>query len=337
MLRRRGVEDVNQLSGGIHRYLEKYGKEGHFKGINFTFDKRVAVKPSVLMSAIQAADQQSSFASTSGCSVYSSTDYEIVGRCIECAMPFDQLCGSRVCTVCRDLVLVCPKCRTSLREYHCQRHSKWKACYFTFLEIFSLEQLYEQHVQLEAIRDSLVPAARHKNIRRTLARKIEKVGNQIEDIKIGNTTSRPDAPRRCRSCAEPHTVCDGRCWGFWKTNYCRDVDSGKDGEQVEGLITARADLNFGPLPISVGDRVQPGTGWNTVRLGDRNDSTGCLKKGTVVQIKSWAGREQDCVAVLWDETARSRARNQEQVQPLIYRWGVLTLDKSTRTYDVCKV
>ena len=30
-LRSKGVADVFQLSGGIHRYLEKYGAEGHFQ------------------------------------------------------------------------------------------------------------------------------------------------------------------------------------------------------------------------------------------------------------------------------------------------------------------
>ena len=32
MLKQRGVEDVSHLSGGIHRYVEKYGREGFWKG-----------------------------------------------------------------------------------------------------------------------------------------------------------------------------------------------------------------------------------------------------------------------------------------------------------------
>jgi predicted sulfurtransferase len=37
MLKKRGVEDVSQLQGGIHRYLEEY-PNGFFKGKNFVFD-----------------------------------------------------------------------------------------------------------------------------------------------------------------------------------------------------------------------------------------------------------------------------------------------------------
>ena len=35
------MTDVNQLEGGIHRYLEKYEEDGgHWVGKNYTFDKR---------------------------------------------------------------------------------------------------------------------------------------------------------------------------------------------------------------------------------------------------------------------------------------------------------
>jgi predicted sulfurtransferase len=30
MLRKRGVKDVSQLKGGIHRYLEEFGYDGYF-------------------------------------------------------------------------------------------------------------------------------------------------------------------------------------------------------------------------------------------------------------------------------------------------------------------
>jgi predicted sulfurtransferase len=39
MLKKRGVRDVSQLKGGIHRYLEEYGDQGFFKGRNFVFDQ----------------------------------------------------------------------------------------------------------------------------------------------------------------------------------------------------------------------------------------------------------------------------------------------------------
>lgn len=343
MLKRRGVQDVNQLSGGIHRYLEKYGKDGHFKGINFTFDKRVAMKPGPSPSVGETkeeVEQKSSVTTSDGFnSSASSCDYHVVGRCVECTTPYDELCGSRLCTVCRDLVLVCPTCQNSLREYHCQRHSVWKDCYFTFLEIFDVEQLTNQLIRLRAFHKELLPATKQKNARRTLARQIEKVETQIQDIKCGKVTVRPDAPRRCRYCLEPNTICDGLCWGFWKKSNASKFDAEEGGIAVEGVETSQQSGPVDePLPISVGDRVQPGKDWNTARLGHRHDlSSGCMKTGTVVQVKSWAGHEQDCVVVMWDSMHEIRGRNQDKVQPQIYRWGVLMADQATRAYDVCKL
>merc|ERR1711991_499868 len=40
------AKDVCQLSGGIHRYCEKYGDKGYFKGKNFVFDRRIAMSSS---------------------------------------------------------------------------------------------------------------------------------------------------------------------------------------------------------------------------------------------------------------------------------------------------
>ena len=41
----KGYQNVYQLEGGIHRYLEKFPDGGVFKGKNFVFDRRVAVPP----------------------------------------------------------------------------------------------------------------------------------------------------------------------------------------------------------------------------------------------------------------------------------------------------
>ena len=68
-MKSKGVSDVAQLSGGIHRYLEEFPEGGHFKGKNFVFDQRVAV---------------------------SSTNPTIVGRCLGCEEPFDEISGSRI-------------------------------------------------------------------------------------------------------------------------------------------------------------------------------------------------------------------------------------------------
>jgi len=301
MLRNRGVQDVNQLQGGIHRYLEHYGNDGFYKGLNFVFDQRVAMKPNPI-------ERQNA----------------IVGKCVECKAPFDEICGSRVCTVCRDLVLVCPNCQSVLREYHCKRHESWKNCYYTFLEVFDKKELIRQKEELNGIRDSLVPASSYKNIRRTLARQMDKITKHIEQLDAGKITLHENAPRRCRTCMEPSSLCDGRCWGFWKT---------KAKLRWEGKTDAKNTSS--PLPVAVGDRIEPGENWNVLRLGDKTDANGVFKKGTVVEIKSWAGDEKDCVAVLWDDMV-PRGRNQGKVQPQIYRWGVLALD-GTRMYDVCRI
>lgn len=77
-------EDVMQLSGGIHRYLEDFTDGGYFKGKNFVFDHRMAV---------------------------ASSSEEIVGRCLLCKAPFDDYFARNRCSLCRLLVLICPTCQ----------------------------------------------------------------------------------------------------------------------------------------------------------------------------------------------------------------------------------
>ena len=296
MLRKRGVHDVSQLEGGIHRYMETFGAdEGFFKGKNFVFDQRVALD---------------SIASHSKSCVT-----VVVGTCIECSGPFEEISGSRLCTVCRDLVLVCPPCQTNLREYHCSRHAGWKRCYYTFLEVFSIDELLFQESELAAIRETLMPAADYKNMRRTLSRQILKVRDQIERVASGECAPDKNSPRRCRTCMETSDICDGLCFGFWKHS------------QIAGAKVLEGERK---LPIAVGDRVGPGLHWNSLRLGPKVDSNGLTKLGTVVSIKSWAseGDENDCVAVMWDEAAHSQKQE-------IYRWGFLARNRQ-RMYDVQK-
>ena len=77
-----GVEDVSQLSGGIHKYLEAFPTGGYFKGANYVFDKRFLQRG----------------AAASG---------DIVGECVECGDKHEQFDGLTVCAVCRDIILVC--------------------------------------------------------------------------------------------------------------------------------------------------------------------------------------------------------------------------------------
>ena len=331
MMRKRGIDDVSQLSGGIHRYLERYGDTGFFRGKNFTFDLRVAMDPKECLIRHEALATGASDAVDASAAEELSATKEIVGKCLECNVPYDTISGSRVCTVCRDLVLVCPTCTTKLRELHCARHSGWKHCYFTFLEVFSADELAVQLEELTKIRDGLVPPAQHKAMRRTLNKQIEKVTKRIKALKNGEAKVEMDAKRRCRTCAETEDMCDGLCWGFWKRGG-RDLDRKRraqdDGNDVEGHKKQKGeDIQ----PIAVGDIVEPGQAWNELRLGPKSLPDGSRKCGRVVEIKSWGSLTdaKDCVAVVWNETDKRT----EAVQPKIYRWGALALN-GKRMYDV---
>ena len=299
MLKKRGVNDVSQLSGGIHRYLEEYGESGLFKGLNFVFDQRVAMSPAECQTNNQRDRDQ----------------HTVVGECLECAAPFDEISGSRICSVCRDLVLVCPSCRPSLREYHCRRHQRWKDCYFTFLEMFDEGELIRQQEQLKALRDSYT----NKNVRRTLQRQLDKVHTRIQDLKTGDAQVERQALRRCRSCMETSDVCNGLCWGFWKTQQ----HSQEDTDTMSPSSTQPL------LPIAVGDTVKPGPHWNTLRYGSKNGSDGQPRMGRVVECKSWGAgaTEKDCVVAVWNDDPAAKS------QP--YRWGWMGLN-GIRLYDLVR-
>lgn len=80
-----GFENVHQLDGGMHTYMEKY-PEGHFKGTLFTFDDRLVM------------------------------DFggkrEIVGRCKRCDAPNEQYqnCANAECNM---LFLICNDCMSA--------------------------------------------------------------------------------------------------------------------------------------------------------------------------------------------------------------------------------
>jgi len=187
MLRKRGVNNVCQLKGGIHRYLEAFPDGGFFKGKNFTFDKRVAV---------------------------SSENKNILGSCLECNEAWDELSGRKICTVCRELVLICNECESNLREYHCIRHSFLKSCYFTFLEVYDIEQLRLMHEELTSIMKESNRAQQSKKLRKTLRKQINRVSARMEMIEEDEACVDCNVPRKCRMCLS--SKCDGLCWGFWK-------------------------------------------------------------------------------------------------------------------------
>ncbi|KAL7509204.1 hypothetical protein ACHAXN_007369 [Cyclotella atomus] len=348
MLKKRGVEDVSHLSGGIHRYLEKYASEGFYEGKCMVFDQRVALDPDSLR-----VENDESHASETGQRKEQSAG--VVGKCIECQVRYDKLSGANLCTVCRDLILICPTCRESKHEYHCDRHQSWKNAYFTFLDGFTTDELQKQSTELKQLHDSYEPKE-SKNVRRTLRKQMDKVHHRIDELRAGSAQV-GTSTKRCRTCFESEDICDGLCWGFWK----HSQTSRRQDIKLEPIIT-----------VSVGDRVRPGPNWNVFRLGTKfktvdsnhlkkmntdtqnnhHESGAELKTGTVVQVKSWCsgeGDENDCVAVAWDDSPAvscSRRKRKRQLQSSsdedhstllsqtdIYRWGNLARN-GQRVYDV---
>jgi UPF0176 protein len=252
-LKSKGCEDVSQLSGGIHRYLETYQDGGYFRGKNFVFDKRV----------------------TQTATTAPSNEEDVVtGECYECSAPWDQIDGGSVCTVCRDHVLVCRSCRVACRGiYYCHNHLHLKSLYFYFIDHFSEEELLLQREGLLKLHQVLLKAPpqespnsmsttmiashiterristdagdekdchgdkeerpkkrkkcinkekrkmssrRYRNKRKTLSRQIQKIDTRLEGLRSGTFQVEPYV-HRCRTCMKSTSECiDGACWGFWK-------------------------------------------------------------------------------------------------------------------------
>ena len=202
----------------------------------------------------------------------------VVGKCSECAEPYDKPRGDTICTVCVCPVLVCESCavegvehnvlagkvsedgtaRFRRREWYCQAHSYLRGVYYTYLEGFGKAELERQanelHIALRGIQcnneeaggsrrkhgqtkkewaklrqqqinleqkkepDQGVPRPTrtrpHPNWRdaKLLARQIQRVRAQA---KVASHAPDGDIRPPCRSCGKK--VCDGRCWGFWKS------------------------------------------------------------------------------------------------------------------------
>ena len=84
-LRNQGVQDVYQLEGGIHRYLEQYEEDGgYWKGKNYVFDKRFS---------------------------HGAKQAEVVSTCVHCDIPWDRYNSKQKCFKCRMEILLCNQCQ----------------------------------------------------------------------------------------------------------------------------------------------------------------------------------------------------------------------------------
>ena len=148
---------------------------------------------------------------------------EIVGKCIECEALFDEFSGRKVCTVCRDLVLVCDRCYDARHgEVHCTDHQYLKHCYVTFLQYLSRAELQEHQQALQTILAELLKDKHSsKNKRRSIRNQLSKIKSRLETINTNPAAAAAalalsPRPIHCRTCGL--AACMGTCWGFWSDN-----------------------------------------------------------------------------------------------------------------------
>ncbi len=203
---------IYHLKGGIHKYLEEFGsEESQFVGKNFVFDRRGALDANDCGKESANSDKKAT---------------AIIGKCIYCKDPYDTFSPENVCTVCREPVLVCSKCKTDLEEkqrpeFHCEEHFHLASCYFTNLGGFSVDDLSKQLEELNAHLEPLLALKKKgKQRRKSLRKQINKVEafmkNLAENGSSNNNSSL--AATVCRHCGS--SSCDQKCWGFHGGNKC---------------------------------------------------------------------------------------------------------------------
>ena len=207
------VQEVSHLQGGIHKYLEEYSdsKSNAWQGKNFVFDRRgtaEAVKLSDLLN--DKEESRNDQTQTDSMTV-------VVGQCIQCQAPYDTFHPHCVCTVCREPVLACESCQTTLQEYHCGNHQHLSKCYFTNLSKFSLPELQQQSLELEQLLEPIAVGKQYRQKRSTIRKQLEKVQQRMQELQLSNIstyhTTTTDTTEVCRSCGEPN--CAGDCWGYF--------------------------------------------------------------------------------------------------------------------------
>lgn len=86
-IRNKGINNVFQLEGGIHRYLETFSKDGgYWVGKNYTFDKRFSHGAEVSA---------------------------VISSCVSCGEAWERYNAQKKCFTCSMEVLVCKTCARS--------------------------------------------------------------------------------------------------------------------------------------------------------------------------------------------------------------------------------
>ena len=84
-MRKKGIQNVFQLDGGVHRYLEHFKEDGGlWKGKNYTFDKRFS---------------------------HGAANAELISSCVHCGLPWDRYQARMKCAKCKMEVLLCRQCQ----------------------------------------------------------------------------------------------------------------------------------------------------------------------------------------------------------------------------------
>ncbi|KAL4166028.1 hypothetical protein KRP22_014731 [Phytophthora ramorum] len=154
-LKHLGLENVYQLEGGIHRYLERFPDGGGlFQGKNFVFDQRVTM---------------------------ASEDKTVTGQCERCQVPHDTLSGTR-CAYCRMHVLLCESCRADAKtrgeadeDVFCDEH----------LPLVS-GTLDDLQTRVKSLQDSLSgeQGRGKKGRRRSLRKQLDTVERRIQRLEL---------------------------------------------------------------------------------------------------------------------------------------------------------
>lgn len=204
--------EVFHLKGGVHRYVEEYGNDGHFEGKNFVFDTRQGV----------GVDDGGAASSQVG------KGEVIVGQCLYCSCRYDTFLPDVVCTVCREQILLCPACKSEVKvhgEYHCGDHTKLKDCYFTNLQSFPAKELARQVAELEGLHEEIAVGRIYKAKRNTIRRQIEKIQGFEREEADGVA---------CRSCGKPN--CGGNCWGYFGVTV-KDPEAQAQEKALKKVVT----------------------------------------------------------------------------------------------------
>jgi predicted sulfurtransferase len=95
---------VYQLKGGVEKYMQTFPDGGHWKGLNYVFDKReaIGVDSTAGVGGVVGGKKKRKKMS----------DADVLGRCCTCEIPWDRFIGKKKCYTCGVPVLMCDACMT---------------------------------------------------------------------------------------------------------------------------------------------------------------------------------------------------------------------------------